>query len=141
MVAAFGTFRQKLDDKGRIILPAKARADLAAGTFLTAGQDRCVFLFSQSQFDAYRAAKAQDSPPGMPAMAFDRVLFSSVVTQEVDKQGRITIPPDLRSYAGLDRDLAVIGLESRMEIWDAEAWTAYLAQYEQEFASLQEGVR
>jgi MraZ protein len=141
MVAALGTFLLKLDDKNRIILPAKARVDLAPGTYLTRGQDRCVFLFSEQQFADYRQEMADQAPPGMPAMAFDRVFFSSVVPQNLDKQGRLTIPSDLRDYAGLDRELAVIGLEKRMEIWDAAAWTAYLDQYIAEFSALSDGVR
>jgi MraZ protein len=141
MAAALGTFWQKLDDKGRIILPAKARAELAGGTYLTRGQDRCLFLFSSDQFDAHRSDTAAAAPPGMPALAFDRVFFSSVVAQDPDKQGRITIPGELREYAGLDRDLAVIGLEKRMEIWDADRWNAYLDAYVADFSSLDEGVR
>jgi MraZ protein len=100
-----------------------------------------VFLFSQEQFELYREHNREQAPPGMPPMAFDRVFFSSVVTQDIDKQGRITVPPSLRAYAGLDRELAVIGLEERMEIWDAAKWQAYLDQYVAQFASLQEGVR
>ncbi|MDR3202939.1 MAG: division/cell wall cluster transcriptional repressor MraZ [Bifidobacteriaceae bacterium] len=141
MVAAFGTFWQKLDEKGRIILPAKSRAELAGGTYLARGQDRCLFLFSAAQFDAYRGEMAADAPPGMPALAFDRIFFSSVVGQEPDKQGRITLPPDLRDYAGLERDLAVIGLEKRLEIWDAARWNSYLDQYVGDFSGLSDGVR
>jgi MraZ protein len=141
MVAALGTFMQKLDDKGRLILPAKARPDLADGAYLTRGQGNCLFLFSTSQFDAYRDLMARNAPVGMPAMAFDRVFFSSVVRGELDKQGRITIPAELRKYAGLARDLAIIGLARRMEIWDATRWNEYLETYEADFSALSEGVR
>jgi MraZ protein len=141
MVAAFGTSWQKLDEKGRIILPAKSRPELAAGTYLTRGQDRCVFLFSEAQFEAYRQETALNAPPGIPPIAFDRVFFSSVVAQDIDKQGRITVPAELRDYAGLERELAVVGLAKRMEIWDAKRWNSYLDLYVAEFSDLSEGVR
>jgi MraZ protein len=137
----YGTFFVKLDEKGRIVMPAKARSELIDGAYLTSGQDRCLFLFTESQFTAYRDQMALNAPPGMPALAFDRVFFSSVVAGSVDKQGRLAIPPKLRDYAGLDRELAVIGLATRMEIWNAETWQTYLDYHEADYSALREGVR
>jgi MraZ protein len=77
----------------------------------------------------------------MNARAFDRMLYSSVVRQEPDKQGRITIPPILREYAGLDRELAVVGMDTRIEIWDAAAWQTYTEAYEPLFSKLAGDVR
>ncbi|MDR0432150.1 MAG: division/cell wall cluster transcriptional repressor MraZ [Bifidobacteriaceae bacterium] len=141
MPAAFGEFRLKLDEKGRIVLPAKTRPQLAGGTYLTRGQDRCLFLFSEDQFAAYRERMAEDAPSGMPAMAFDRIFYSSVAAADVDKQGRLTIPPALREYAGLERDLVIVALERRMEVWSAGAWDAYYERYVTPYAALNEGVR
>jgi MraZ protein len=141
MSEAWGASFIKLDDKNRIILPAKFRAALADGAYLTRGHDECVFLFSRPQFDTYREHTRAHAPPGMPAIAFDRVFYSSVVIQEPDKQGRITIPQMLRDYAGLSRDLAVIGMEERMEIWDGDRWQTYLSEFEPMYAKLSEGVR
>ncbi|MCL2787693.1 MAG: division/cell wall cluster transcriptional repressor MraZ [Micrococcales bacterium] len=141
MAAALGTFGLKLDDKGRLIVPARARDEMAGGTYLTRGQGNCLFLFTEPQFDSYRAEMAQNAPPGMPSIAFDRVFYSSVVNQTLDTQFRLTIPPVLREYAGLTRELAVIGLAHRMEVWDAEAWEAYLAAFSADYSGLSEGVR
>ncbi|MDR1426987.1 MAG: division/cell wall cluster transcriptional repressor MraZ [Bifidobacteriaceae bacterium] len=141
MAAGAGEYSLKLDDKGRIILPAKVRPALASGAHLTRGQDHCLFLFSEAQFDAHRESMAEATPPGMPAVAFDRIFYSSVVTTDVDKQGRLNIPPALRAYAELERDLVVIVLATRMEIWSAAGWAAYLERYESAYASLSEGVR
>jgi MraZ protein len=141
MAEAWGEFRLKLDDKGRIITPARSRPAFAGGTYLTRGQDRCLFLFSASQFEAYRQRMAQSAPEGMPAMAFDRIFYSSVAAGDLDKQGRLTIPPALRQYAGLDRDLVAIALDSRIEIWDAAAWDAYYERFVADYSSLHEGVR
>jgi MraZ protein len=69
------------------------------------------------------------------------VFFSSVVTSHLDKQGRLTIPLELREYAGLERDLAIVGLSGRMEIWNAETWKTYLDYHEPDYSSLHEGVR
>jgi MraZ protein len=138
---AWGASFVKLDDKNRVILPPKVRAALADGTYLTRGQDECVFLFSRPQFDAHRERYRAQAPAGMPAMAFDRIFYSSVVVQDIDKQGRISIPQMLREYAGLTRDLAVIAMEERMEIWDAGRWQAYLDQYLEQYSQLGEGVR
>ncbi|MDR1152662.1 MAG: division/cell wall cluster transcriptional repressor MraZ [Bifidobacteriaceae bacterium] len=141
MAAAFGEFRLKLDEKGRIILPAKTRPQLADGTYLTRGQDRCLFLFSDAQFEAYRRHMADNAPTGIPPMAFDRIFYSSVVAADLDKQGRLTVPAPLRQYAGLERDLVIVALERRMELWDAAAWDSYYDRYVLSYSTLNEGVR
>ncbi|MDR1799765.1 MAG: cell division/cell wall cluster transcriptional repressor MraZ [Bifidobacteriaceae bacterium] len=141
MSEAYGEQFIKLDEKGRIILPSKARPAMADGVYLTRGQSQCIYLFSKPQFEAHRQYNREHAPAGMPAIAFDRIFYSSVVNQDMDKQGRITVPPAQRQNAGLERDLAVIGLEERIEIWDAAAWRAYLDQYTAQYAALVEGVR
>ncbi|MDR2379969.1 MAG: cell division/cell wall cluster transcriptional repressor MraZ, partial [Bifidobacteriaceae bacterium] len=123
MSEAWGGFSVKLDDKHRVIVPPKARPALEiGGTYLTRGQDRCIALFSRPQFDEYREKIRLSVPADMPAVAFDRLFFNSVVTQDMDKQGRVTIPLKLREYASLDRDLMVTLLDNRIEIWDAGKW-------------------
>ena len=139
MSEAWGSFAVKLDDKGRIFLPAKARNLMAAGTHLTKGQDGCLFLFSPDQFTHYLDNRREQVPPNLPPLALDRVLFHSVVTQDPDKQGRISVPAQLRKYAGLDREGMVIGLEDRMELWDVGRWEAYLETYEKVFAAMDQG--
>jgi MraZ protein len=141
MVQAFGVIRQKLDEKGRIILPAKSRPEFAAGYFLAEGQDRCVFLFTDLQFQAYRDQMAASAPQGMAPIAFDRMFYSSVVAGSPDKQGRLNIPSELRTYASLVRDLVVVGLPGRMEVWDAGTWDAYRTLNVATYSSLTEGVR
>src|SRR5688500_16854352 len=74
------------------------------------------------------------------ARAYSRVFFASAHDETPDKQGRVTIPGHLREYAGLTRELVVIGASSRVEIWDKEAWDTYLAESEDDFADIEEGV-
>ncbi|MDR2114378.1 MAG: division/cell wall cluster transcriptional repressor MraZ [Bifidobacteriaceae bacterium] len=134
MSEAWGASFIKLDEKNRVILPSKARPALADGVYLTRGQEQCVYLFSRPQFDAHKEKNRQETAPGVPLRAFERVFFSSVVTQDLDKQGRITVPALLREYAGLERELVVIGMDDRMEIWDAGRWQAYLDQYLEQYS-------
>ena len=126
-----GTYTPRLDDKGRMILPAKYRDKLSDGLVITRGQERCLFIYAQADFEAM-AAQWQASPTTSKAVRDHQRVFLSGASDEVpDKQGRITIPPMLRTYAGLRSDCTVIGAGDRVEVWDTEAWNAYLADTEQ----------
>ena len=135
-----GTYAPKLDEKGRIILPAKFRDELASGLVLTRGQEHCVYVFSQREFEALHEKIRQAPVTSKQARDYLRVFLSGASAEVPDKQNRVTIPTPLRSYAGLDRDLVVIGAGSRAEIWDAEAWETYLAEQEAAFANTEEEV-
>ena len=130
-----GTHSPRLDDKGRLILPAKFRDQLAAGLVVTRGQERCLFVFPMHEFEELHEQLRRAPSSSKTARDYQRVLLSGASDEVPDKQGRITIPPTLRSYANLDRDVVVIGAGSRVEIWDAAAWQAYLTEQEPEFAS------
>jgi MraZ protein len=138
---ALGSFPVKLDDKFRLILPSRARGEVKDQAYLTKGQDKCVYLFSAAQFADYRQRIRARAPEGMPALAFDRVFYSSVVTAPIDKQNRVTLPLELRKYAGLERELTVVGLEERLEIWDAQRWQDYMNAYVEQFAALEDAFR
>jgi MraZ protein len=134
-----GTHTPRLDDKGRVILPAKFREALAEGVVITKGQERCLYVFPLDEF-ARLADELQKAPmSSKTARAYNRVFFASAHDEVPDKQGRVTIPPRLREYAGLDRDLVVIGASSRVEIWDTSAWDSYLEASEEAFADIEEG--
>ena len=135
-----GTHSPRLDDKGRLFLPAKFRAELAEGLVITRGQDRCLFVYPIAEF-ARLAEAARVAPATMgEARKHVRMLSSSASDETPDRQGRITVPKDLREYAGLDRDCAVIGALSRVEIWDAARWAAYVQANEQDYADQDEEV-
>ncbi|SEA72974.1 division/cell wall cluster transcriptional repressor MraZ [Leifsonia sp. 21MFCrub1.1] len=135
-----GTHAPKLDEKGRIILPAKFRDELASGLVLTRGQEHCVYVFSQREFESLHEKIRQAPVTSKQARDYLRVFLSGASAEVPDKQNRVTIPSALRTYAGLDRDLVVIGAGSRAEIWDAQAWEKYLAEQEAAFASTEEEV-
>ena len=135
-----GTHTPRLDDKGRLILPAKFRDQLATGLVVTRGQERCLYVFAIRYFEKFHEQLRQAPVTSKEARDYLRVLLSGASDELPDKQGRITLPPALRAYAGLERDCAVIGAGSRVEIWDAGAWEGYLADQESAFSDTAEEV-
>ena len=135
-----GTYAPKLDEKGRIILPAKFRDELSTGVVMTRGQERCIYVFANREFEEMHEKIRQAPITSKQGRDYLRVLLSGASSETPDKQNRVTIPANLREYAGLDRELTVIGAGSRVEIWDSEAWEAYLAEQETEFANTEEEV-
>lgn len=135
-----GTYEPRLDDKGRLILPAKFRDEMAAGIVITPGQDRCLYAYPRSEFERIVTQMQGASTTAKPNRDFIRVFLSGASDEIPDKQGRVTITPKLRTYAGLARELAVIGAGSRVEIWDLASWNEYLAANEQAFADISEEV-
>jgi MraZ protein len=135
-----GTYSPRLDEKGRLILPAKYRNDLAGGLVITKGQERCLYVFPPAEFER-RALELRAAPvTDKRTRDYSRVFFAGAYDQVPDKQGRVTIPQELRDYAGLQRDCAVIGADTRLEIWDEVAWRAYLGAEEESFSTASEGV-
>ncbi|WP_435735663.1 division/cell wall cluster transcriptional repressor MraZ [Cellulosimicrobium sp. PMB13] len=135
-----GTFTPRLDDKGRLILPAKFRPRLASGLVMTRGQERCLFLLPMDEFRRMYDQIRQAPVTSKQARDYLRVFLSGASDEIPDKQGRVSIPGPLRTYAGLDRDVAVIGAGTRVEIWDAAAWETYLAEQESAYADTAEEV-
>jgi MraZ protein len=135
-----GTHTPRLDDKGRLFLPAKFRDRLASGLVVTRGQERCLYVFPMDEF--VRVAETMRNAPVTSKVVRDylRVFLSGASDEVPDKQGRVTVPANLREYAGLDRDCTVIGAGSRVELWDTTAWNTYLASTEQAFADQAEEV-
>jgi MraZ protein len=135
-----GTHQPRLDDKGRLFLPAKFRDDLADGLVITRGQERCLYVFPDPEFTRLYEQMRQAPVTSKAARDYQRVFLSGASNERPDKQGRVTVPPHLREYAGLTRDCVVIGAGARLEVWDAAAWTSYLADREGAFSDLSEEV-
>ncbi|CAN5173021.1 division/cell wall cluster transcriptional repressor MraZ [soil metagenome] len=135
-----GTYAPKLDDKGRIILPAKFRDELSSGVVMTRGQEHCIYVFSAREFETLHDKIRQAPVTSKQARDYLRVLLSGASAENPDSQHRVTVPAPLRTYAGLERDLVVIGAGTRAEIWDAGAWETYLAEQEAAFADTSEEV-
>jgi MraZ protein len=135
-----GTYAPKLDDKGRVILPAKFREELSTGIVMTRGQERCLYVFTTREFDVVHQKIRQAPITSKEGRDFLRVFLSGASAETPDKQNRVTIPANLRAYAGLDRDLTVIGVGDRVEIWDTAVWESYLTEQESSFANVTEEV-
>jgi len=135
-----GTFAPKLDEKNRIVLPAKFWDEFSGGLVMTRGLERCVFLYSAREFESLHGQLRDASLTNRRARDFLRVFLSGASQELPDKQRRITVPPLLRDYAGLTRDLTVIGAGTRAAIWDAAAWAQYLADTESAFSDTDEEV-
>ncbi|GAB2992618.1 MAG TPA: division/cell wall cluster transcriptional repressor MraZ [Actinotalea caeni] len=135
-----GTYEPRLDEKGRLILPAKFREQMSGGVVLTRGQERCLYAFPRAEFEQIHEQLRQAPLTSKQARDYMRVFLSGATDEVPDRQGRVTIPAILRRYAGLERDLAVIGSGSKVEIWDAEAWATYLEAQEATYAEITEEV-
>jgi len=120
-----GEYLHTIDNKGRLTFPAKFR-DLLGETFVaTKGLDNCLFVYTQGEW-AMLEEKLKKLPMAKPeARAFVRFFFSGAAEVQCDKQGRVLLPPNLREHAALDKDVVVIGVSNRVEIWDKANWDAY----------------
>ena len=115
-----GEYAHNIDAKGRLNFPAKLREDLGERFIVTKGLDDCLFVYSLGEWSVL-----EEKIKGLPmakARAIQRYLFSGACEVEPDKQGRILIPGNLREFAGLEKDIMVIGASNRAEIWNKSRW-------------------
>ncbi|CAN5836314.1 division/cell wall cluster transcriptional repressor MraZ [soil metagenome] len=136
----FGTHTPRLDDKGRLTLPARFREALGEGLVMTKGQDRCLYVFPRADFARTTERLAAAPVTDKRTRDFLRVFYSGATDEVPDKQGRVTIPPALRVYASLERDCTVIGANARIEVWDTAAWQQFMSAQEQAFSELEDEV-
>jgi MraZ protein len=121
-----GSHEHSLDAKGRLILPRRFRDELGQDMVITKGIERCLYVFPLAEFEAF-AAKLRELPlTQRPGREFVRVFVSGASQETVDSQGRFVIPPVLRDYAGLAKDVMVVGQLSRIEVWDRQEWASYM---------------
>lgn len=135
-----GTHYPKLDEKGRLFLPAKYREKLTDGLVITKAPDHCLAVYPVAEFA--RISEALRSAPATSRAARDhqRFLFASAEDPRMDKAGRVTLTPDLRAYAHLDKDCVAIGANTRFEIWDRTAWLEFVEAGEPAFSALESEV-
>ncbi|PIU99157.1 cell division/cell wall cluster transcriptional repressor MraZ [Candidatus Wolfebacteria bacterium CG03_land_8_20_14_0_80_36_15] len=120
-----GEYQHNLDVKGRVAIPAKFRAKLTENAIITRGLDRCLFVFTQKEWEVL-AQKLISLPLAQAnSRAFVRLMLAGATDVEFDSQGRILIPDYLRKYADLKKQIVIAGLYNRIEIWDAETWKEY----------------
>ena len=129
MAELLGTHSYQLDPKGRISLPVRFREAFADGAFLTLGQDGCLFCFPRAEWDErsgeVRAAPLSDTE----GRAYARLFFGNAESVELDSQGRLVVPQRLRNQVGIGKEVVVLGVQERMEIWDKDAHERYLEAF------------
>ena len=127
----FGEYEHTIDDKNRLTLPARFREALAGGVVLTRGLDECLDVFARPDWDALVEARLTPLDPfSKEARELKRFFFSAASDAELDKQGRVLVPPALIASAKLDREVVVAGVYDHLEIWDRSAWRDQLKQVE-----------
>ena len=131
-----GTYTPKLDEKGRLFLPAKFRDQLTEGLVVTRGQERCLTVWPLADFTRLTEQLSQAPVTSKGTRDYVRMLFAAASQAIPDKQGRINIASPLREYASLRKECVVIGSMNRIEIWDPVAWNAYSEEQEPVFSGL-----
>jgi MraZ protein len=120
-----GEYYHTIDSKGRLIVPAKLRDSLGDGFIITKGLDQCLFAYPHEEWSNIEQKMRNLPFTQKDARAFMRFFFSGAVDCEIDKQGRILIPPTLREYAALEKETVIIGVSTRVEIWSKAKWEEY----------------
>lgn len=119
-----GRYAHNLDAKGRLAIPARYREALAEGVILTRGIDRCLALYPMAAWRPLAEKVAALPLTDADARNFRRLVFAEAADLTLDGQGRVLVPPDLRRYAGIEREALVVGVDTSIEIWSPERWAA-----------------
>ncbi|MCM3698502.1 division/cell wall cluster transcriptional repressor MraZ [Paenibacillus macerans] len=133
-----GEFQHSIDDKGRIIIPAKFRDLLGSSFVVTRGLDQCLFVYPMQEWEVLEQKLKALPLMKSDARAFTRFFFSGATECEWDKQGRVNLPSNLRQYAKLEKDCVVLGVSNRVEIWSRDTWEQYFQQSEDTFNEIAE---
>jgi MraZ protein len=120
-----GEYQNSIDTKGRVIVPSKFREELGYKFILTKGLDNCLYIYPMTEWDKFKEKLVDLPVTNKDARAFVRYFFSSAVECEMDKQGRLTIPQNLREHAKIDKELVTIGVLDKIEIWSKQEWDKY----------------
>jgi len=133
-----GEYQHTVDGKGRMVLPRKFRDDLEEGCVVTIGQEKCLFVFPMDRFN--EEVERMDRLPRTDRRArnFTRAFFAGASDQTPDRQGRVQLTEKQRRYAGLGKDVTVVGVAERIEIWDTETWNTVAAEADEYYAGIEE---
>ncbi|OTP09573.1 protein MraZ [Enterococcus sp. 10A9_DIV0425] len=135
-----GEYRHNIDSKGRLIVPSKLREELGEQFVLTRGLDGCLFGYPMSEWNKLEAKLNEMPLAKKDARTFVRFFYSAATECELDKQGRINIPPTLRNYAALTKECVVVGVSNRIEIWDETRWQEFSEAAEENFDEIAENM-
>ncbi len=120
-----GEYEHSLDTKGRLIMPVKLREHIGEKFIITKGLDGCLFVFSLNEWEIFETKLKQLPISNKDARMFSRFFFAGAIDSEFDKQGRFLIPANLREFSELRKDVVIVGMNSRIEIWSKEKWSNF----------------
>jgi len=135
-----GEYHYKIDEKGRLSVPAKFRNDLKKQVVVTKGIEKCLVLYPQKEWEKLATKISGLSISKEKTRAFARLTLAGAMDVEVDGQGRVILPDYLREYAKIKKNVVVAGLYSRLEIWDEEGWNEYKESSENESKEIAENL-
>lgn len=133
-----GEFQHSIDTKGRLIVPSKLREQLGEKFVVTRGLDGCLFGYPQTEWEKLEEKLDQMPLAKKDARSFVRFFYSAATECEIDKQGRINIPNTLRKHASLEKNCVIIGVSTRIEIWDEQRWNDFSEETEENFDDIAE---
>ncbi len=133
-----GEYRHSIDKKGRIIIPSKFRDDLSGTFIITKGLDNCLFIYPMNEWNIFEQKLKSLPLTRRDARAFVRFFFSGAIECNLDKQGRVLIPSNLREHAELEKESVIIGVSNRLEIWSRQVWDAYNQNEDLSYESIAE---
>ena len=140
----YGEYQHTIDRKGRIILPSKfrevAKSNFIEKFFVTRGLDKCLFMFAEDEWRSQEQKFKSMSFTKQESRKFNRLYFSGAVEMTADKQGRILLPQYLKDFAGIKRDIVIIGVASRIEIWDKILWQEFYRTAADSFEQIAEKI-
>lgn len=125
-----GEYTNRIDDKGRLAIPAKFREELAGGAIVTRGLDGCLFVYTKSEWTKLAERLTTLPLTAANARAFARHMLAGAMDVDIDRQGRVNLPAYLRQFAKIGNQVVVAGLYNRLEIWDESTWKEYGAKTE-----------
>jgi len=140
----YGEYKHGIDRKGRIILPARFRQIYKdhgiERFFITRGLDKCIFMFSEEEWRMQEMKFKSMSFTKKESRTFNRLFFSGAIDVVPDKQGRFIIPPYLKRYAGISKEVIIIGISNRIEIWDRGIWQEFYGDSSATFEQIAENI-
>ncbi|MCX8068856.1 MAG: division/cell wall cluster transcriptional repressor MraZ [Anaerolineae bacterium] len=127
-----GEYNHTIDDKGRLVIPAKFRNALAGGMVITKGIDRCLAIYPMDVWQSFRERIAALPTTDRTARNFRRLVFGNAVDVVPDSQGRFVVPRALREYAGLGEEVVIVGCDTYLEVWNPQEWARVQEEIAQE---------
>jgi MraZ protein len=135
-----GEFQHSIDDRARFIVPAKFREELGEKFIVTKGLEKCLFIYPLNEWDKVVERLNGLSSTRADIRKFSRMFFSGAIEAEADKQSRVVLPANLRTFSGIEKDIIFIGVSSRIEIWDKAAWQEYSDRAADDYEAIAEAI-